>query len=190
MAFVAQMMSEDELKALGLRHVGKNVKIDRSVRIFYPHKVIIENDTRIDCMSIISCSGIVHIGPFSHFSIGTKIMGAGNFRSAAYVGVSSNVTFMTSSEDYSGEALATCMVPKEFRKNEVGDINLEDHVVCGPNSIILPHVTLGQGSAVGALSLIAHSVPPFIVVSGNPPRKVGLRKKDILLVQKRFEDSI
>lgn len=117
-------------------------------------------------------------------------MGGGHFRSAAYVGVSSNVTFMTSSEDYSGDAMATCMVPSEFRRSESGDIVLEEHVVCGPNSVILPNVTLGQGAVVGALSLVSHSVPPFIIVSGNPPRKVGLRKKDVLQAQERFEEFL
>ncbi len=190
MEFVSHMMSGEELKELGLYHLGKNVQIDRSVRIFFPHKVIIESNTRIDCQSVISCSGNVHIGPYSHFSIGTKIMGAGNFRSAAYVGVSSNVTFMTSSENYAGDAMATCMVPQEFRRNEIGNIILEEHVVCGPNSVILPNVTLGQGAAVGALSLISHSVPPFIIVSGNPPRKVGVRKKDVLHAQQRFVNFI
>jgi acetyltransferase-like isoleucine patch superfamily enzyme len=190
MTAVTQMLSEKEMRELGLRHIGENVQIDRSVRILFPHKVVIENNTRIDCMSVISCSGDVLIGPYSHFSIGTKIMGAGNFKSAAYVGVSSNVTFMTSSEDYSGEALATCMVPQEFRKNEIGNIILEEHVVCGPNSIILPNVTLGQGAAIGALSLVSHSIPSFTIVSGNPPRKIGLRKRDLLLAQQLFENSI
>jgi acetyltransferase-like isoleucine patch superfamily enzyme len=183
----AKIMSKDELNALGLRYVGDNVFIDRTVRIFYPHKVSIESNTRIDCQSVISCNGDVYIGPYSHFSIGTKIMGGGSFRSAAYVGVSSNVTFMTSSENYAGDAMSTCMVPQEFRKNLIGNISLEEHVVCGPNSVVLPNVTIGQGAAVGALSLISHSVPPFIIVSGNPARKVGIRKNDILEAQQRFE---
>jgi acetyltransferase-like isoleucine patch superfamily enzyme len=183
-------MSKEELNALGLRHVGDNVFIDRTVRIFFPHKIVIESNTRIDCQSVISCSGDVHIGPYSHFSIGTKIMGGGNFRSAAYVGVSSNVTFMTSSENYAGDAMGTCMVPQEFRKNVSGSISLEEHVVCGPNSVILPNVTLGQGAAVGALSLISHSIPPFVIVSGNPARKVGIRKYDILEAQQRFEEFL
>jgi galactoside O-acetyltransferase len=190
MTLDTQMMSINEMKNLGLRHLGENVLIDRSVRFFFPHKVTIESNTRIDCMSVISCTGNVHIGPYSHFSIGTKIMGAGNFQSAAYVGVSSNVTFMTSSENYSGEALATCMVPKEFRKNIIGHVLIEEHVICGPNSVILPNVTLGRGAAVGALSLVACSIPPFTIISGNPPRKVGSRKKEILSIQQQFENSI
>jgi acetyltransferase-like isoleucine patch superfamily enzyme len=186
----SQILSKEELKSYGFRYVGNNVMIDRTVRIFFPHKVIIEDNTRIDCQSVISCSGNVYIGPYSHFSIGTKIMGGGDFKSGAYVGVSSNVTFMTSSEDYSGQAMGTCMVPEQFRNNKNSNIFLEDHVICGPNSVILPNVILGKGVAVGALSLITHSVPSLLIVSGNPARKVGVRKIDFLEMQKNFEKSL
>jgi maltose O-acetyltransferase len=45
---------------------------------------------------------------------------------------------------------------------------IEDGVWVGMNSLILPGVTLGHGSVVSAGSVVAGSVPPDTVVSGNP----------------------
>ena len=51
-------------------------------------------------------------------------------------------------------------------------------VVVGPNTwigfdvCVLPGVTVGQGSVVGAKSVVTEDVPPYTVVAGNPARPV------------------
>jgi acetyltransferase-like isoleucine patch superfamily enzyme len=40
----------------------------------------------------------------------------------------------------------------------------------GGNAIILPGVIIGQGSTVGAGSVVTKNVPDFTVVAGNPAR--------------------
>jgi acetyltransferase-like isoleucine patch superfamily enzyme len=40
----------------------------------------------------------------------------------------------------------------------------------GMNATILPFVTIGQRSVVGAGSVVTHAVPPELVVAGNPAR--------------------
>jgi len=37
---------------------------------------------------------------------------------------------------------------------------------------VLPGVTIGEGSVVGAKSVVTESVPPFTVVAGNPARVI------------------
>ena len=44
----------------------------------------------------------------------------------------------------------------------------------GFDSCILPGVTVGEGSIVGARSVVTESVPPYCVVAGNPARVVRL----------------
>jgi len=55
-------------------------------------------------------------------------------------------------------------------------IRLERNVWIGFDACVLPGVTIGEGSIVGAKSVVTQSVPPFTVVAGNPARVV--RKLD------------
>lgn len=51
-----------------------------------------------------------------------------------------------------------------------GKIIVEDWVYIGAESHILPGVTIGEGSLVAAGSLVTKSVPPGVVVGGNPAK--------------------
>ncbi|MCP4607824.1 MAG: acyltransferase [Planctomycetes bacterium] len=47
---------------------------------------------------------------------------------------------------------------------------IEDNCWIGQNAAILKGVTIGQGSIVGANSVVTHNVPSHSVVAGNPAR--------------------
>lgn len=51
-------------------------------------------------------------------------------------------------------------------------IRLERNVWIGFDACVLPGVTIGEGSVVGAKSVVTESVPPFTVVAGNPARVI------------------
>jgi len=51
-------------------------------------------------------------------------------------------------------------------------IEIQRNVWIGFDACILPGVTIGEGSIVGARSVVAENVPPFTVVAGNPARVI------------------
>lgn len=55
---------------------------------------------------------------------------------------------------------------------ETGPVAVEDDVFIGTNCLILKGVTIGRGSVVGANSVVAKSVPPGVIVAGNPARVI------------------
>lgn len=60
-------------------------------------------------------------------------------------------------------------------KNELtarAPITICDNVFIGARSIILKGVTIGEGSVVGAGSVVSKDVPPYTVVCGNPAKIV------------------
>lgn len=61
----------------------------------------------------------------------------------------------------------------EFPKHIGSFIRIEDGVWIGAGAIILPGVTIGKKSVVGAGSIVTKDVPPFTVVAGNPARPIG-----------------
>ncbi len=53
---------------------------------------------------------------------------------------------------------------------DVAPVTIEDDVWVGTNSLILKGVTIGRGAVVAAGSVVTKSVPPGVVVGGNPAR--------------------
>ena len=51
-------------------------------------------------------------------------------------------------------------------------VRLCDNVWIGFDVCVLPGVTIGEGSVVGARSVVADDVPPYTVVAGNPARPI------------------
>lgn len=53
-----------------------------------------------------------------------------------------------------------------------GKVVIEDWAYIGSCSLIMPGVTIGQGSMVAAGSIVTKSVPPGMVVAGNPAKVI------------------
>jgi acetyltransferase-like isoleucine patch superfamily enzyme len=56
--------------------------------------------------------------------------------------------------------------------DEVRPVAIEDNVWIGRSALIMPGVTIGEGSVVAAHSVVSSSVPPRTLVAGNPARLV------------------
>jgi acetyltransferase-like isoleucine patch superfamily enzyme len=55
---------------------------------------------------------------------------------------------------------------------ETAPVTIHESVFIGMNSLILKGVTIGQGSVVGAGSVVVKDVPAGVVVAGNPAKVV------------------
>ena len=47
----------------------------------------------------------------------------------------------------------------------------------GDRATILPGVNIGDGSIIGAGSVVTHDVPAFSIVAGVPAKVISLREK-------------
>ena len=58
-------------------------------------------------------------------------------------------------------------------------ITLEKDVWIGANAVICGGVTIGEGSVIGAGSVVTKDIPPMVVAAGNPCRVIrSVRKED------------
>lgn len=57
-------------------------------------------------------------------------------------------------------------------KLERSNVTIEDGVWLGEKVIVLPGVTIGKKSVIGAGSVVTKSVPPYCIAVGNPARVV------------------
>jgi acetyltransferase-like isoleucine patch superfamily enzyme len=51
-------------------------------------------------------------------------------------------------------------------------IHIGDHVFIGANCTILKGVTIGDGTVIGAHSLVIHDIPPRCLAAGNPAQVI------------------
>jgi acetyltransferase-like isoleucine patch superfamily enzyme len=61
---------------------------------------------------------------------------------------------------------------KPAMREDVRPVVIEDDVWIGQRAVILPGVTIGRGSVVAIGSVVMTSVPPNVLVAGNPARQV------------------
>lgn len=53
------------------------------------------------------------------------------------------------------------------------------HIGC--NSVIFPNVTIGEGSVIGAMSLVKKSIEPWTINAGVPAKRIKDRSKGLLM---------
>lgn len=178
--------SKEELLDFGFRNIGDNVLISNKSSIYNAKNISIGSNVRIDDFVILSPSSELIIGDYVHIACYASIIGKGKITISDFVGVSGRVSIYSSSDDYTGLAMTNPMVPEQFKKVNNGDVTLEKHVIIGAGSVILPNVTIGEGCAIGALTLINKDCEEFSVYSGNPANKIGKRLKRFLKYEKEF----
>ena len=68
-------------------------------------------------------------------------------------------------------------IPINKQGHEPGKIIIKDNVWLGAHVTVLPNVTIGESSIVGAGSVITSDIPPFSIAVGNPARVILNRKR-------------
>jgi acetyltransferase-like isoleucine patch superfamily enzyme len=56
--------------------------------------------------------------------------------------------------------------------------------------MVLPGVTLGEGCAIGAMSLVMKDVEPWSIYAGIPAKKIKERKNNLLKLEKQFREEL
>jgi galactoside O-acetyltransferase len=173
--------TESEIRALGLKRHGVNVRISRRASLHNSGKIIVGNHVRIDDFCVLSAGdGGIEIGDYVHIAVFSSLIGAGRINIGNFCGLSSRVAIYSSNEDYSGAHMTNPMVPAKFTGVTHAAVTLDRHVIIGTGSVILPGVHVQEGAAIGALSLVTKNCGAFEVYSGTPARRIGARKRDIL----------
>lgn len=156
--------------------IGKNVTIDPRAVVLRPDLIAIGNNVRIDAFAVISATFPVFIGNHVHIAAGAKVISSGGMTVIEdFAGVSADAKIYTASDDYVGGSLTNPTVPSAYKDIDARAVTVGRHVIVGAGSVILPGVTLGFGSVVGALSLVKSDTNEGEVVAGTPARIIAQR---------------
>lgn len=181
------ILSRDEIEAMGFASVGENVNISACARFYNVTKITLGHNVRIDDFCVLSAgTGGIKVGDYVHIAVYSSLIGAGNITLSDFCNISSRVSIYSSNDDFTGATMTNPTVPRLYTGVAHADVFLGKHVIVGSGSIILPGITLEEGVAVGALSLVKKNCAAFGIYAGNPAKRIRERKHDLLALEKQF----
>lgn len=159
------------------KFIGKNVIIEKDVKIFHPENIILHDNVYIGHNTILKgyYKNTMEIRANTWIGQNCFFHSAGGITIAPNVGIGPNVSILTSSH-----SLKNLDGPILFQPVEFNTVVIEEGVDVGINSTILPGVTIGKMSQIGAMTLVNKDVPELVVFAGVPGkviRKLSARSK-------------
>ena len=178
---------ESDLDSVGFRKLGKNVKIARDAVIIGFKNIEIGSNIRIDSNVTLAVSnGFLTLGDYIHIGGGSHLSCSGGLKISSFANISQGVRIYSASDDYSGESMTNPTLPTHFTNVFRAEISIEEHVIIGSGSVILPGVVLRKGTAIGALSLVKKSTEEFSIYAGSPAKRIGSRSMKVLEISKNL----
>jgi len=180
----------EELRDLGFKRVGHNVTIAKNCTIIGLGHVSLGNHVRIDDhVTIAAHSGFLELGDYIHIGAGSYLACAAGIKMADFSGLSQGAKIYSCSDDYTGKHLTNPTIPRKFLRVTTAPVLLGRHVIVGAGSVILPGVEIGEGSSVGALSLVTKSLEAWGVYFGSPVKRLKSRSKDLLDLERTLREE-
>lgn len=169
--------SEKELAEIGFHSYGNNVLISRFARFYSPEKITIGNNVRIDDFCILS--GKISLGSHIHISAYVGMYGTDGIVLEDYSGISPRCTLFSAMDDFNGDFLIGPIHSKNLTNVTGGKIILKKFTQVGAHCVVFPNLTIGEGTVIGAYSLINKSLNEWGIYTGIPAKWIKERKKGI-----------
>ena len=176
------------LYPLVLKKCGKKTAFGRNVTIRQPNSISIGSNVLIDDYAVLDVRNYGAINIADKVSIGrfsTITAKKGSISLEPGVNIGTYCRIATQSQVVIGESTliaAYCYIgPGNHQHNSSkpmissemeikGGVNIGKHCWIGTRATIMDGVTIGDGSIVGAHSLVLKDVPPGVVVAGTPAK--------------------
>jgi dTDP-4-amino-4,6-dideoxy-D-glucose acyltransferase len=175
------MLSRQQLENMGFAKIGENVLVSDKSSFYNICNITLGSHVRIDDFCVFSAGlGGIKIGDYVHVASGCSLLGQGKITLSNFSGISSRVSIYSSNDDYSGASMTNPMVPQEFTDVKHADVFIGRHVIVGSGSILLPGVSLEDGVAIGAFTLVNRDCKAYGIYAGQPAKRIRERKKNML----------
>src|SRR5690348_15179157 len=164
----------DMLSIAASARISPLADIEDSVR---GSRIVIEDEVVIDAFVKLKAAGglgDVVIGRGTVINAGCVLYTGNGIRIGANVLIAANCTLAPTNHAFADPATPICR--QGFQPSR-GGITIEDDVWIGANCVLLDGATVGQGSVIGAVSLVRGSLPPFCLAHGRPAIVRGWRSQ-------------
>jgi galactoside O-acetyltransferase len=180
--------TSEELAGLGFKRLGKDVKISRAAVFYHPSRIEIGDHVRIDdFVSMSACqNGFIRIGSHVHVAAYVMVEAPHGVVLDDFAGLAVRCTVLGASDDYGGDYLTGPTVATRFRRETGSAVRVGRHVVVGASSVLLPGTAIGDGSAVGAMTLVRGELEPGGIYVGIPARRIGNRSPRVFDLEREL----
>ncbi len=153
-SYIRQLVSIIRYPKLFLfaKKIGKNIRLGPNGRVIRP--------------SEISLGDNIYLAPNFHIS-------ARNLRIGNNILIGPNL--LLECDDHVFSNVGKTIWSTYLKERTIGFVTIEDDVWIGGNVTILKNVTIGEGSIIGAASVVTKSLPPYSICLGIPCRPVKAR---------------
>ncbi len=174
------LLYSNSIKYRFARPIPKKVWIMPSVVLINPKNILLGENVRISRSSTLSTwtpntipqlyiGSNSCIGECAHITAINKVFIGDNVLIGKYVTITDN--------SHGISDLHNCEVPPLSRKLfSKGQTVINDNVWIGDKVTILPGVSIGRGSIIGANSVVTSNIPDYCVACGNPAKIVKQMK--------------
>ena len=177
--------AREELLKIGFKSIGNNVKVSYNASIYGAENIVLGNDVRIDDFCLLS--GKIELGNNIHIAAYSAIYGGDyGVYMDDFTCLSSRCVVYAKMDDFSGEFLTNPTVPEEYTNVTGGIVKIGRHVIIGSGSTVMPNVEIGEGVAVGSMSLIRHNLKPWGIYVGIPCKWLKGRKRSLLKLEEEY----
>jgi acetyltransferase-like isoleucine patch superfamily enzyme len=161
---------------------SEDLYISNNATIKRPGKNAYGKHSAID--DFVYCTVELSIGDYVHISSNVSIIGGENakLKMHHFSGISTGTRVICASDEMKGEGLVGPVIPEQYKDKIINkEIIFEEFATVGANVVLLPGVRLGQGSIVGANSLVSEDTKPWKIYIGNPAKEIAIRKKENII---------
>jgi galactoside O-acetyltransferase len=186
--FNSGFYTEKDLVDVGFKNIGSNILIDKNCTIIGLHNISIGSNVRIDAYTTITASegGSLIIGSNIHIAGYCLLAASGGIIMEDFSAISHGTKIYSASDDYSGGYLTNAVIPDKYKNVKRGLVTLKKHSLIGSSSVLLPGVVVGEGTTVGAMSLVSKNLDDWSVYAGIPAKKIKDRPRDLLRLEQEY----
>ncbi len=161
--------------------IGEDVRISKSAEIVRPHLIKLGSHIAIDMGVYISVSA--ELGDYIHIAPHVCIIGGAEAKLVMedFTGIAAGSKIVCAGDDYNTGILCP-LVSTKYRKIINKPVIFKRFSCVGVNSIVMPGVTLAEGSVLGANSLLTKSTEPWTIYVGSPAKPVRKRDLDLCML--------
>lgn len=143
-------------------HLGNNVHVDIDFRCEYGKNIFVGNEVIIN----MNCTFVDN----NRIEIGNNVLIASNVQ--IYTATHSTKVWERTVQNWDeNSGTSFCITYAQ-------PVKIKDNVWIGGGSILLPNVTIGKNSVIGAGSVVTRSIPANCIAVGNPCRVIKQVKND------------